>query len=528
MKRVTLFVAGISAVLLSCERIDDGMGGVAPGTDAGELPHGEIVLGRRLEDPYKTENISKALAALYPTKAGVLPLQSTDSYVRFLPKTQEEFDSLKSLGVELLDHPVDFEILREGDWYHDPSIEDGEITWQYAVVPKDFTFPEIEHQILHDCYLPGDEEATKAGGIDWVAVEAKSYELTGNAGMLSDAALTRGGKVNPSGRITIVDKEANGGKPFGVAGVTVSCNAFVKFAKACTDRDGYYRIGKSFSSRIRYRIVFKNERNFSIGLNLVLVPASVSTLGKNEPSGVSLEVTENSDAKLFRRCAINNAVYEYIGRCSEDDMGIAAPPADLRLWILNSLDCSSAPMIHQGAVVSHSLIAGFLGAYAVLVKLFAPDITLGTAGRESYSALYSETIHELAHASHYSNVGKDYWNKYVEYILTAFASSGAAYGTGSEENAGYCAVGEMWAYYLQSAMFQDRYGGSVSPFGWTEWFHPQIFHYLDARGIGRAAIFAVLKSGVNSEKALKSALVQAYPVKRTVIEQAFAKYAGIQ
>ncbi len=518
--------AGAVAALLSCERIDDGGGRVPSGRDAGDLSHEEIVLGRQLENPYRTENISKALAALYPTKAGVLPLQSTDCYVRFLPKDQEEFDSLKALGIELLDHPVDFEIVREGDWYHDPSIEEDGITWQYAVVPKDFIFPEIEHQILHECYLPSDDASTRADGIDWAAVEAKAYELTGNAGMLEESCGTRGGKVNPSGRITIVDEDANGGRPFGVAGVTVSCNAFVKFAKAYTDRDGYYSIGKGFSSRIRYRLIFKNEKNFSIGMNLVLVPASVSTLGKNDPSGVSLEVTEASDSKLFRRCIINNAVYDYIERCAEADMNIAGPPADLRLWILNALDCSSAPMIHQGAVVSHSLVAAYLGAYSLLVKLFAPDITLGTAGRETYSAIYAETVHELAHASHFSSVGKDYWNKYVEYILKSFAASGSAYGTGTEENSGYCEVGEMWAYYLQSVMFQDRYGGSVQQFGWSEWFHPQIFHYLDARGIGREQIFAVLKPGVSSLGTLKSALIQKYPVKRTMIEQAFAKYSG--
>ena len=36
---------------------------------------------------------------------------------------------LQRQGFELLDHPMDYEIVREGDWYHDPGVPEGEITW---------------------------------------------------------------------------------------------------------------------------------------------------------------------------------------------------------------------------------------------------------------------------------------------------------------------------------------------------------------------------------------------------------------
>ena len=111
-----------------------------------------------------------------------------------------------------------------------------------------------------------------------------------------------------------------------MAGVHVSCNSFVKFDHAYTDRDGYYKMKKTFASDLRYRLVFKNEKGFSIGLNLVLVPASVSTLGKSSPEGVSMTVTGDSDSKLFRRCVVNNAAYDYMSRCRPEDLGIAMPP----------------------------------------------------------------------------------------------------------------------------------------------------------------------------------------------------------
>lgn len=526
MKRV-LLLFGAAAALLSCERIDLG-DGASPAVRYGEdLSHDAIVLGRQLDDPYKTENVTKALQALYPTKADRVSVETTDLYVRFLPSDEAEFDSLKAMGIELLDHPVDYEIVREGDWFHDPSIEDEDITWQYAVVPKDFEFPQgIRHQVLHECYIAAHDPSTKASdGIDWDAVERKSYELTGNAGLVSDAAATKGGRTTPAGRITIIDDDADGGKPIGVSGVMVSCNAFVKFDKVFTDRDGYYKMNKEFSSKIRYRLVFKNERNFAIGLNLILVPASVSTLGKAEPDGVSITVTRDSEEKLFRRCVVNNAAYDYIGRCDKTDMNINEPPKDLRLWILGKLSAASSPMIHQGAVVSHSLIAGFLGAYSPLVKLFAPDITLGLASCPDYKSIYKETVHELAHASHYSAVGNDYWNKYIEFILRSFVSSGATYGNGKEDGAGYCAVGEMWAYYMEAVLEKDRYGGSLSDVGETFWFKPQILKYIGDRGVGRDKIFAAVAEGPASLQSLQTALLKSCPEKRTVIEQAFARYA---
>lgn len=134
------------------------------------ITHGQIVLGNRLENPYKTENITKALASLYPTKAGRVEVDPTDLYVRFLPKDDEQCRQLKATGVTLIDHPLDYAIAVDGDWYHDPEVPEGELTWQYAVVPADYRFPDIPYQIIHKCFI-ADNSSTKSDGIDWAAVE---------------------------------------------------------------------------------------------------------------------------------------------------------------------------------------------------------------------------------------------------------------------------------------------------------------------------------------------------------------------
>ena len=489
--------------------------------------HDKIVLGSRLENPYRTENITKALNELYPTKAGRVEVEPTDYYVRFLPSDKYECDYLESLGLELIDHPLDYEIAVDGDWYHDPEVPENNVTWQYAVVPVGFKFPEdIEYEIIHDCYIVNSTDQTRADGIDWAEVERYSYIITGNEDKL-DALATKAssGKVTPSGRITIVDENFAGGKPFGVAGVKVSCNTFVKFDHAYTDRDGYYVMNKKFSSKLRYRLVFKNEKGFAIGLNLILVPASVSTLGKTDPDGVNMTVTSSSDDKLFRRCVVNNAVYDYIERCSKEDQDIVPPPADLRLWIFSELEASSAVMLHHGAVLSNAQLTSFLGNYAVLIKFLLPDITIGTKDKKDYRSIYSSTCHELAHASHFSKVGTSFWNEYIWYIVESYITSGGmTYGDGSGKNAGHCEVGEDWAYFLESKMFKERYGGSFPTFGTSYWFTPQIFRYLYERGLTASQMFSVLSVDVVSKENLKTALITAYPSRKSIIEQVFSRY----
>ena len=254
---------------------------------AGEVYHDMIQLGEKLEDPYTVANMQEALTKVYPTKAGRIVLSATDYYVRFLPKDDAQLQLLRDKGLYLMDHPMDYRIAREGDYYQDPSVGEDAITWQYAVVPRDFAFPEeVPFELLDECFLSDHQPEGKAdAGVDWTRVEEEAYRLTGNED-LWQPALTKGGSSVPQGRITIEDPQFSGGKPFGVAGVMVACNIFVKIATTYTDRDGYYKMGKSFSGNPRYRIVFKNEKGFNIGFNFIIIPASVSTLGKGSPEGM--------------------------------------------------------------------------------------------------------------------------------------------------------------------------------------------------------------------------------------------------
>jgi hypothetical protein len=197
------------------------------------VSHGAMELGRKLDNPYSRANMTKALSKLYPTRSEAT-VPATSLYVRFLPKSADDFTTLQSLGAELFDYPLDREILVDGDYYHDPSIPAGEISWQYAVVPVDFPFPDgIEKEILDECFIPEEGVVTRGfEEVDWDSVEECSFKVTGNGDMLQP--LTRAKtKSKPSGRITIKDDKL--GKTVGVSGVKMVANVFVKVSTTYTD-----------------------------------------------------------------------------------------------------------------------------------------------------------------------------------------------------------------------------------------------------------------------------------------------------
>ena len=489
--------------------------------------HGMIVLGSQLEDPYSVKYVTKAIESLYPSKAGRVEVEETDLYIRFLPRDQSEFALWESLGVVILDHPLDFEIVRDGDYYQDPDIPDDRITWQYAVVRKDFSAPAgLPYEVLDKCYIAEHASSTKAEfqGIDWAEVEREAFRLSGNESMLEGTKAKGDVSGQPKGRITIVDEEYSP-DPVGLAGVMVSCNTFVKFANAYTDENGYYEMTRTFNTEVRYRLKFRNRKGFSLGFNLVLVPSSMSNLGRNTPEGLDYCITKDDDRTLFTRAVVNNAGYDYFEGCVVNGERMTTPPTDLRLWLFQHSASSSSVMLQHGAIVDDSILKKYLGEYMPLVKMFLPDITLGLKGKDSYSSIYRATVHEMAHASHFKEVGTGFWDKFVKFILMSYITSGGVtYGSGTEADHGYCEVGEMWAYYIETRFYRERYADSTAAFGTSYWFSPQILMYLDDRGLDRFKLFKAFTSDIISKDLLQDKLLSMYPENKSMINQAFARY----
>ena len=109
MRQKALCLCAAIALLGACSK--NVPAGLSGGYDQYSVRHGEIILGNKLENPYSTENVKSAFAALYPTKS-VSDIRTTDYYVRFLPETPDQLDMLKEMGLSLIDHPVDYTVLQ--------------------------------------------------------------------------------------------------------------------------------------------------------------------------------------------------------------------------------------------------------------------------------------------------------------------------------------------------------------------------------------------------------------------------------
>ena len=195
----------------------------------------------------------------------------------------------------------------------------------------------------------------------------------------------------------------------------------------------------------------------------------------------------------------------------------------IRIWIMQKLSESSSVMLHHGAILESSLLDHYFGDYMKILRVFLPDITIGAKDKLSYAELYSDVIHECAHASHFSRTGTDFWNTYAFYILQSFVTTGDSYGSGVGPEAGFCEVGEMWAYFMENVFCHDRYGTQLDR-GDYFWFHPQIFTFLYERGLSVSDLFSALDTEICSIGLLRNRLVELYPDKEILIDQAFDAY----
>jgi len=139
-----------SPVSNSCRVIVRGDGGGrAFGRESGttaDTPK-PTVLGAKKPNPFARAIMTQAYNNIYEPDVAQVP--HTHLYVRFLPATPEEYKALDDTeGLILFDFPLDHEIVEQGTYYHDPAIPEENITWQYAVVPPDFVFPNVPYEIL--------------------------------------------------------------------------------------------------------------------------------------------------------------------------------------------------------------------------------------------------------------------------------------------------------------------------------------------------------------------------------------------
>lgn len=498
---------------------------------------GPIVLGNKVNVPYSIDNMRLAYAQIQGTFADVegTELQPNALYVRFLPADLDEYLYLsEGLNLNLFDHPLDYEIESPGSYYHDPSLPEGNITWQYTTVSPDFDFPEgIVYEILEEAYIPELAEdtggGTRSGGSSFEAeLERVAFELCGYGDLIGggDSEVgTRGifdKAVNPVGTYRIWDNSAQEFRP--LAGVKVSVRWLFNVSSTHTAADGSYRIPRAYQCNPLYTLTFTNNiRPFQIYGNLGPVTPAFHGMDKQSRHGHSVDFT-GGNAWVWG--TVNYCTMQYWDKC---DTGLIpnAPPSDLRIWVLKSYSSSSAPMLRRikgkfSANMSEfsGWMSGYLKVNVSNFKDIMPDITIGTSGATT-RGIYYLCHHELAHASHFQQAGADYWARYVKYILNCFNKGLPTYGNATLSDSGICAVGENWGYAIGKVYEYIEYEatGLLNTTGTpraypsaSNWFRPEINWDLIAQGIlTPARIYACMTPAVTTLEQFRVQLVARNP-----------------
>ncbi len=488
------------------------------------------ILGEQYPNPYSVSNIQNAYQYLKNNgeNIGNLNITATDLYVRFLPQDTAQYNLLNNdTSLILFDYPLDYEIEKFGDYYHDPNIEEGNYTWLYTTVPINYQFnPSIEYEILDSCYIAQDDNENTITDND--KLEQTSFTLLGldsifiNHNELNTKGWFSGKK--PEGKFKFYDTKKNEYIP--IKGVVVVCHNIVKCGKAILDEDGYYKMNKKFHTNVFYNIKWYNcHKLYSIHYPIIL---SNSFLGVYSKNGFDLNLSETNNC--WKLANINNSAYEYYNFCSDNE--IFTPPLFLKIWMTNTTNKGCAPMLpritHPIGRDSNCELADFFiniiyGLPATLfinhniIELIAPDVIIGGKNRTSSKAFYAQTVHELSHASHFSQVGSAYWAKYISYIMTY-----GAYGNDNKgENAGICGVGEMWGYALEDLLTNDKYG-MVDIHKGADWIRADILHNLMKEDIvSPKDVFDCLTPLVITQNKLKEALQAKSPNNYNIIETRF-------
>lgn len=109
----------------------------------------QTVLGPKLPNPVSVENWTAAHNSLYGTS--IDEVQATDYHVKFSPSSIDDLKLLIETEEDFFDFPYGYEIIELGDYYQD--VQPGEHIDLYAVVPGDFSFPDVDYEILDGLYL---------------------------------------------------------------------------------------------------------------------------------------------------------------------------------------------------------------------------------------------------------------------------------------------------------------------------------------------------------------------------------------
>ncbi len=437
MKNLKLNIAVFLALLIAisgCQK-DDIV--TEPMTEPVEsqFQEGMIQLGKKLENPYTVENMRKAYQTLSVNsqlKSATVTeseIDVTHLYVRFLPKTDEEYALLlNDTTLQLFDYPLDYEIEEGGTYYLDPELPDSKYSWKYCAVEKDYNLPNIEYEIIEELFLPEsmeDETSLKSSETwsFWDDLEIEALKITGNLDESESSNLksTMGRKKwKPSGKIQMFDNTPSVNRLVPLRGVKARAYSWFTTKEALTGTDGTFLINHNFKGHVNYSI--KWERN-----DFEIRSKNFGQAYYNGPRWKEKAWNLDIESGLSRMYAIiHRAAHRYY---YEDHAGLRTPPK--RNQMLGRLTIGA----YDWEQVDPNGNINPFRRWTTWpeIKIFKPSRTC--------EELFSTTTHELAHASHWElDRNNDFtfcdlvvcesWARGVQWVITRleYPSHTVSYG----------------------------------------------------------------------------------------------------
>ena len=491
-----LIFALIGMLMYSCQDEDDFVT-EENSTIEQQAPESAMKLWKKLENPYSVANMQRAMdtilkevkksknyqAKSFQKSAEQIEIEETDLYVRFLPKDSLELNIIeKDTALVLFDYPLDYEIEREGEYYHDPDLPEDQISWRYAVVKPDYQFPKVKYEILSHLFIPENsegyrEEDENAQGktaysktSSLISLETVSLYLTNNLSKEEKTAIEKEKKKNlqakrvcvwficwnvpdrwnPSGTIKLWDDRLN--RYNRMQGVKVRARRWFTVKTGITNSDGYFRTG-SFRRPANYSIRWQRH-HFSVKWSWWLFWSSTAWYnGPKQKSPWNLNIrggTQQYYATIFQ------AAHDYYYR---HNYGLTKPSNSGGFWKLR---------IRARKVNGRS-------SHAEARRLYNwADISLKAWGDAS-DLVYGTTIHELAHAAH-KNIDRGAyvnltWKGWISPCLPSAESCDHPGPTGASARR----VMETWATTVEIVLTNLRYRSYLSDnnFTYGQWENSQ-------------------------------------------------------
>ena len=242
--------------------------------DRWNYQQGNLQLGKQLQNPYTISNMTAAYAqAIANGAASVNPvnIRVTHYYVKYKPANQYQYDALEEdTTLELYDYPLDYEIVQEGNRYHDPSLPDSVPTYQYCTVPLDYNFNDsIQYDILASMYIPEvDETLDDTSGVNEDFVDElldQAYILTSNYDdtIKTYVDMQKKAKWRPRGKIQINDtriQEDLGITSIPLVGVKVRARRWFLTYTDRTNQTGDFATPWRFRRAANYSLKFSTPK----------------------------------------------------------------------------------------------------------------------------------------------------------------------------------------------------------------------------------------------------------------------------